>query len=154
MNGQPNRLAHGGAIDRSGPIAFTFNGRRLHGYAGDTLASALLANGVAVVGRSFKYHRPRGIYGAGVEEPNAIVDLVHNGRHDPNAKATLVELAEGMIVRSVNCWPSVERDVYGGLDLLHRFLPSGFYYKTFMRPSWHAHEPYIRKLAGLGREPL
>jgi sarcosine oxidase subunit alpha len=150
MNGQPNRLAHGGAIDRSGPIAFTFNGRRLHGYAGDTLASALLANGVAVVGRSFKYHRPRGIYGAGVEEPNAIVDLVHNGRHDPNAKATLVELAEGMIVRSVNCWPSVERDVYGGLDLLHRFLPSGFYYKTFMRPSWHAHEPYIRKLAGLG----
>jgi sarcosine oxidase subunit alpha len=150
MNGQPNRLARGGAVDRSRSIVFTFNGRRLHGYAGDTLASALLANGVAIVGRSFKYHRPRGIYGAGVEEPNAIVDLGHDGRHDPNAKATLVELSEGMVARSVNCWPSVERDLHGGLDLLHRFLPSGFYYKTFMRPSWHAHEPYIRRLAGLG----
>lgn len=151
MNGQRNRLAHGDAIDRSRLLAFTFNGRRMQGFAGDTLASALLANGVSIVGRSFKYHRPRGIYGAGVEEPNAIVDLVHDGRHDPNAKATLVELAEGMVVRSVNCWPSVERDLHGGLDRLHRFLPSGFYYKTFMRPSWHTHEPYIRRLAGLGK---
>jgi len=151
MNGQPNRLARGGAIDRTRPIAFTFNGRLLYGFAGDTLASALLANGVGVVGRSFKYHRPRGIYGAGVEEPNAIVDLVHGGRHDPNARATLVELAEGMVARSVNCWPNVDRDLLGAFDRLHRFLPSGFYYKTFMRPSWHAHEPYIRGLAGLGR---
>ena len=150
MNGQRNRLARGGVIDRRRPLAFTFNGRRMQGFAGDTLASALLANGVDIVGRSFKYHRPRGIYGAGVEEPNAILDVAHDGRHDPNARATLVELADGMVVRSVNCWPSVERDLHGVLDRLHRFLPSGFYYKTFMRPSWHTHEPYIRRLAGLG----
>ncbi|HEY7688977.1 MAG TPA: sarcosine oxidase subunit alpha family protein, partial [Dongiaceae bacterium] len=137
--------------DRGKPLRFTFNGRALSGYAGDTLASALLANGVAIVGRSFKYHRPRGLYGAGVEEPNAILDVTVHGRHDPNAKATLVPLSEGMVARSVNCWPGPRADLLGGLDLLQRFLPGGFYYKTFMRPSWHLHEPYIRRLAGIGK---
>jgi sarcosine oxidase subunit alpha len=148
---QPQRLAKGGGIDRAKPLRFTFNGSALSGYAGDTLASALLANGIAVVGRSFKYHRPRGIYGAGVEEPNAILDVAAHGRHDPNAKATLIPLSDGMVANSTNCWPGPRFDLLGGLDLLQRFLPGGFYYKTFMRPSWHLHEPYIRKLAGIGK---
>lgn len=133
MNGtQTHRLPTGGAIDRAKPLRFTFNGRALTGYAGDTLASALLANDVSIVGRSFKYHRPRGIYGAGAEEPNAILDLTWQGRHDPNAKATLVPLADGMVAKSVNCWPGPRFDLLGGLDLLHPFLPGGFYYKTFI----------------------
>jgi len=152
VNGaQPHRLATGGTIDRAKALRFTFNGGALTGYEGDTLASALLANGISVVGRSFKYHRPRGIYGAGAEEPNAILDLAWRGRHDPNAKATLVQLAEGMAAKSVNCWPGPRFDLLGGLDLLHPFLPGGFYYKTFMRPSWRLHEAYIRRLAGIGK---
>ncbi len=147
---QTHRLSAGGAIDRGKPLRFTFNGRALAGYEGDTLASALLANGVAVVGRSFKYHRPRGIYGAGAEEPNAILDVTAQARHDPNAKATLLPLTDGMAARSVNCWPGPRLDLLGGLDMLQRFLPGGFYYKTFMKPSWHLHEPYIRRIAGIG----
>jgi sarcosine oxidase subunit alpha len=145
------RLWEGGYIRRETAFPFTWEGRGMTGFAGDTLASALLANGVRVVGRSFKYHRPRGIFGAGVEEPNAIVDLEWNGRHDPNARATMVEISPGMAARGVNGWPSVRRDVLGLLDLCHRFLPAGFYYKTFMAPDWRRYEPAIRRMAGLGR---
>ena len=144
------RLAEGGRIDRARALPFTWQGVRMTGLAGDTLASALLANGVRVVGRSFKYHRPRGIFGAWVEEPNAILDLVDGDLHDPNARATTVELRAGMAARGVNARPDVDRDVYGAIDLLHRFLPAGFYYKTFF-PDWHRYEPRIRAMAGLGR---
>lgn len=146
------RLPAGGRIDRTRPIGFTWEGRRLRGFAGDTLASALLANGVRVVGRSFKYHRPRGLYAAGAEEPNGIMDLSWGaGQHDPDARATTVELAEGMVARGVQGWPGTRHDLYAVFDLFHRFLPAGFYYKTFMKPSWHRYEPRIRALAGLGR---
>ena len=146
-----SRLAHGGRIDRTQPLSFTWDGRALTGYRGDTLASALLANGVAIVGRSFKLHRPRGIYAAGPEEPNAVVDLEWDGRHDPSARATLVELAEGMRVKGANAWPNVGRDLLSLLDCMHGFLPAGFYYKTFIAPRWHTYEPIIRALAGIGR---
>jgi sarcosine oxidase subunit alpha len=145
------RLPAGGRIDRSAPLPFTWNGRPLEGFAGDTLASALLANGVRVVGRSFKYHRPRGIFAAGVEEPNAIVDVTRGDLHDPNARATLVPLERGLRAKAISGWPSVDRDAFRGLDLLHRFLPAGFYYKTFMAPHWKWWEPGIRRMAGLGR---
>ena len=149
--GQPCRLAQGGRVVRSEPIEFEFEGRRLTGLAGDTLASALLANGVCVVGRSLKYHRPRGLWGAGVEEPNAIFDLWHGHRHDPNARATMIELAPGMRARAVNCWPGLNTDLLGALDHLHHFLPAGFYYKTFMHPDWSRWEGLIRRMAGFGR---
>ena len=149
MSGE--RLPTGGRIDRGAPIAFTWNGRALAGYRGDTLASALLANGVNIVGRSFKLHRPRGLYGSGAEEPNAIVDLEWGARHDPSARATLVELADGMRAKGVNAWPSVAHDWLGLHDHIHRFLPAGFYYKTFIAPRWHTYEPMIRALAGIGR---
>ena len=148
---QPWRLAQGGRIERTQTIDFQFEGRRLTGYAGDTLASALLANGVRVVGRSLKYHRPRGVWGAGVEDPNAIFDLWHGHRHDPNGRATLVELAPDMRARAVNCWPGPNTDLLGALDYLHRFLPAGFYYKTFMQPGWHRWEGLIRRMAGFGQ---
>jgi sarcosine oxidase subunit alpha len=146
-----SRLPSGGRIDRTRPLTFTWEGHSLSGFAGDSLAAALLANSVRVVGRSFKYHRPRGIFGAWAEEPNAILDLSWDGKHDPNARATTVELTAGMAARGVNAQPNVERDVYGAIDLAHRFLPAGFYYKTFMAPDWHRWEPRIRDLAGLGR---
>ncbi len=145
------RLPQGGRIRRETSVGFTWEGRAMSGLAGDTLASALLANGVRVVGRSFKYHRPRGIFGAGVEEPNAIVDLAWNDRHDPNARATLVDLLPGMAARGVNGFPSVRHDILGFFDVCHRLLPAGFYYKTFMAPNWHRYEPAIRRMAGLGR---
>jgi sarcosine oxidase subunit alpha len=149
------RLPTGGRIDRTQPMSFTWDGKTLTGFVGDTLASALLANGVRVVGRSFKYHRPRGIFGAGVEEPNAIVDVTWRDagggeRHDPNARATLVPLTPGLAARGINAYPNVRHDLYGLLDLAHRFIPAGFYYKTFMRPDWHRYEPRIRAMAGLG----
>lgn len=149
-----SRLAAGGRIDRARPVGFTWEGRSLSGWHGDTVASALLANDVRVVGRGFKYHRPRGIYGAWSEEPNAIVDVAWNGSHEANARATLIDLRPGMAVRGVNASPSVGRDRAGALDLLHRFIPAGFYYKTFMRPNWHRYEPRIRAMAGLGRASL
>jgi sarcosine oxidase subunit alpha len=147
------RLSVGGAIDRARPIPFAFDGRAYVGYAGDTLASALLGAGVAIVGRSFKYHRPRGVWGHWVEEPNAIVDLVRNGRREPNARATTAFLEEGVALaaRSVNAAPSADRDLFAFLDAFARFLPSGFYYKTFLWPNWKAFEPVVRALAGLGR---
>ncbi len=145
------RLPAGGMIDRATSVPFAWEGRAMTGLAGDTLASALLANGVRVVGRSFKYHRPRGIFGAWTEEPNALVDLTWGGEHDPIARATTVRLRPGMAARGINARPNVAADVAGSLDLLHRFLPAGFYYKTFFRPGWETYEPRIRALAGLGR---
>jgi sarcosine oxidase subunit alpha len=140
-------------IDRSQPLSFTFNGRRLYGFRGDTLASALLANGVRLVGRSFKLHRPRGIWSCGVEEPSALVDIGHGARRTPNVRATLLPLAEGLAAASVNCWPSVGFDVGALMGACAALLPAGFYYKTFKWPNWHLFEPAIRRMAGLGRAP-
>jgi sarcosine oxidase subunit alpha len=152
MTPGPYRLLEGGReIDRSRRLRFTFEGRPLEGLAGDTVASALLANGVRVVGRSFKYHRPRGVWGAGVEEPSAILDLTLDGRTCPNARATVEPLVDGLEARAVNARPGLAAARRPLLDRLARFLPAGFYYKTFMWPHWHLFEPRIRALAGLGR---
>jgi sarcosine oxidase subunit alpha len=140
-------------ILRNRPVGFSFNGRRYQGFVGDTLASALLANGVDLVGRSFKYHRPRGIMGAGHEEPNAVVQVGKGGETTPNLRATEIDLHEGLSAESVNCWPNVSFDVGTINGLFSRFLPAGFYYKTFMWPSWHAFEWAIRRAAGLGEAP-
>lgn len=147
------RLDTGVGIDRSRSVNFTFNGKRYSGFEGDTLASALVANGVKLVGRSFKYHRPRGLLAAGPEEPNAIVQVGRDAHTIPNLKATSVELFEGLEARSVNAWPSVHFDVMSVNSLMGRFIPAGFYYKTFMWPDWRLFEPTIRKAAGLGRAP-
>jgi len=145
------RLSSGGsAIDRSRPVSFSFDGRKLQGFEGDTLASALLASDVAVVGRSFKYHRPRGIWGAGVEEPNALVDISGSVATTPNTRATTEFLLEGMIARSVNTSPNAAADRNAFIDRFSRFIPAAFYYKTFMWPDWHLFEPRIRAVAGLG----
>ncbi len=154
---QSNRLPHGGTIDRSRKLAFEFDGRRFTGHPGDTLASALLANGVHLVGRSFKYHRPRGILGAGVEEPNALV-TVHRGpgRDDPNTRATAIALFDGLSASSQNRRPSLRFDVGAVNSWLSPLLPAGFYYKTFLWPrsAWHRfYEPWIRSKAGLGPAP-
>ncbi len=152
---QSHRLSDGGRIDRDAPLAFTFNGRRYEGYEGDTLASALLANGVMLVGRSFKYHRPRGIMTAGIEEPNALVQLERGDRTIANLPATRIPLYEGLDATSVNCWPSPGFDLMAVKGLFHRLLPAGFYYKTFMWPAnaWPFYEHFIRKAAGLGKSP-
>jgi sarcosine oxidase, subunit alpha len=141
----------GTRIDRSRSLSFEFNGRRYSGYAGDTLASALLANGVQLVGRSFKLHRPRGIFSCGVEEPTGLVDVGEGALRTPNMRATLVELSEGLVAASVNCWPSVGFDLGAINSKLAALLPAGFYYKTFKWPNWHLYEPSIRRMAGLGR---
>ena len=154
---QKYRLTKGGLVDRNIKISFTFNGKRYFGYKGDTLASALIANGVHLVGRSFKYHRPRGFFGAGVDEPNAKVQLYKGSKTEPNANATEIELVEGLIAKSQNCWPSVFFDVGAINNFLQRFFPAGFYYKTFMWPKnfWYkVYEPIIRRTAGLGIAPL
>jgi sarcosine oxidase subunit alpha len=150
------RLSEGGRIERDRPLSFTFNGKRYVGYAGDTLASALLANGVSVVARSWKYHRPRGVVGRGVEVPNALVQLETGARTTPNACATEVELYEGLTATSVNCWPSVDHDWMAVSGMFGRLMPAGFYYKTFMWPKglWMKYEHYIRKASGLGVAPL
>jgi sarcosine oxidase subunit alpha len=146
-----SRLATGGsAIDRSRPMRFSFDGTTVDGFAGDTIASALLANDVAVVGRSFKYHRPRGIWGAGVEEPNALVD-VGGPRPTPNTRATTEPARDGLVAKSVNATPSALADRNAFLDRFARFIPAAFYYKTFMWPDWHRFEPRIRAMAGLGK---
>ncbi len=152
---QPKRLRQGGRIDRSRPVEFSFDGRSYQGCEGDTLASALLANDVHLVGRSFKYHRPRGIVGAGAEEPNAILQVGRGAYTLPNQRATQVELYPGLEARSVNCWPSLNFDLYAGFQLVSRALPAGFYYKTFMWPKslWHSYEERIRSAAGLGESP-
>ncbi|MEY4984595.1 MAG: hypothetical protein RIR62_2861 [Pseudomonadota bacterium] len=151
------RLAKGGRlIDRSAAREFTFNGKRMKGFAGDTLAAALLANDQMLVGRSFKYHRPRGVVGSGPEEPNALVNLGSGARLEPNQRTTMTELFDGLEATSQNHWPSLEYDVGVVNNYAARFLPAGFYYKTFIhpRPFWkHVFEPVIRQSAGLGKAP-
>jgi sarcosine oxidase subunit alpha len=151
------RLATGGRlIDRSQPMNFRFNGKRFKGFAGDTLASALLANGQVLVGRSYKYHRARGIVASGPEEPNALVGLGQDGTFEPNQRTTTTELFDGLYSTSQNHWPSLEFDVGAANKLMSRFFPAGFYYKTFMFPraAWkHVFEPVVRQAAGLGRPP-
>ncbi len=147
------RLDKGGLINRNKKISFKFNGKKYSGYEGDTLASALIANGVHLVGRSFKYHRPRGFFGAGVDEPYAIVQMNRNNEVDPNVRATEQELFEGLEAKSVNCWPNVDFDIGAINNFLGKFFPAGFYYKTFMWPKsfWYkVYEPIIRKAAGFG----
>ncbi|MGE4533118.1 sarcosine oxidase subunit alpha family protein [Halomonas sp.] len=155
---QPNRLKEGGRIDRARRLSFTYNGKTYQGHAGDTLASALLANGVDVVNRSFKYSRPRGIVAAGAEEPNALVQLGSNeAAQVPNVRATQQALFDGLVARSTNGWPNVQRDAMSLVGKLGgRFMPPGFYYKTFMAPAsmWMTYEKFIRKGAGLGRSPM
>ncbi|MDT8895293.1 sarcosine oxidase subunit alpha family protein [Halomonas sp. I1] len=155
---QSNRLAQGGRIDRSRELSFTFNGKSYRGHPGDTLASALLANGVDIVNRSFKYSRPRGIVAAGAEEPNAVVQLGSTeAAQVPNVRATQQALFDGLEARSTNGWPNVQRDLMGVIGKLGgQFMPPGFYYKTFMAPAsmWMTYEKYIRKSAGLGRSPM
>jgi heterotetrameric sarcosine oxidase alpha subunit len=151
---QRNRLATRGALDRTRKLTFHFDGRELSGFEGDTLASALLANGVRLVGRSFKYHRPRGIFSAGPEEPNALVELREGALREPNTKATTVELFDGLRAESQNRWPSLRWDLRAVNGLFSPLLVAGFYYKTFMWPAWaweKLYEPLIRKAAGLGR---
>ncbi len=154
MSRYPRRLAQGSAIDLSMPLRFRFDGRIYGGFAGDTLASALLAHGVALVGRSFKYHRPRGIFSAGPEEPNALMELGSGARREPNTRATTVELFDGLEASSQNRFPSLRLDLMSSASILAPLLPAGFYYKTFMWPKsfWEkVYEPLIRRAAGLGR---
>ncbi len=150
---EPMRLPRGGLIDRNTRLTFTFNGRQYTGCHGDTLASALLANGVRLVGRSFKYHRPRGVMGAGIEETNALVQLLHP-RDEPNVQATRLPLVDGLAARSINCWPSVGFDLGAVNSLLSPLFPAGFYYKTFMWRPWKEYARVIRRFAGLGNNPV
>ena len=150
------RVKSSSFIDETTRVSFKFNGTKLYGYKGDTLASALLANNIHLVGRSFKYHRPRGIMTSGSEEPNAMVQLHNNSsRTEPNVRATEVELYDGLEASSQNCWPSVNFDFGGINNFLSPLLPAGFYYKTFMWPAsfWEKYEYFIRKSAGLGKSP-
>jgi sarcosine oxidase subunit alpha len=152
---QSHRLPAGGNIDRSRVLRFEYDGAAYEGYGGDTLATALLANGVHLTGRSFKYHRPRGIYSAGAEEPNALVQLARGARTEPNVRATTLELYDGLVAASQNCWPSVRFDLGAINDALSPLFPAGFYYKTFMWPPtprwWLRYEHLIRRAAGMGR---
>ena len=154
---QKYRIKDGGKIQRNKKISFIFNGKTYFGYKGDTIASALLANGVHLIGRSFKYHRPRGIIAAGVEDANGKVQLYKNDITEPNVNVTEVELVKGLRIESQNCWPSVSFDVWAINNFLNRFFPAGFYYKTFMWPKsfWYkVYEPIIRKAAGMGTASL
>jgi heterotetrameric sarcosine oxidase alpha subunit len=147
------RIEGKGRIDRLAPVRFRFDGMEYQGFEGDTLASALLANGVKLVGRSFKYHRPRGVLTAGSEEPNALVEVIEGAQQTPNVRATVQEIYEGLEARSQNRWPSLKYDVLAVNDRVSRFLSAGFYYKTFMWPRkfWEGlYEPLIRRAAGLG----
>src|SRR3712207_4942705 len=148
-----HRLATGGArIDRTRPLRFTFDGDEIEAFAGDTVASALLASGRTLVARSFKYHRPRGVYSAGPEEPNALVTIGEGAEAEPNAKATVVEATEGLRVFSQNAWPSLGFDLGAAGGLLSPLFSAGFYYKTFMGPfqgAWMLYEPFIRRAAGM-----
>lgn len=155
MSAQPSRLPSGGSIDRSRTLRFNFDGTDYEGHPGDTLASALLANGVRLTGRSFKYHRRRGTYTAGPEEPNALVRLRAGDRAEPNTRATMIELYDGLVAESQNRWPSLKLDLMGLNNLLSPLIPAGFYYKTFMWPAswWMTYERFIRKAAGMGEGP-
>jgi sarcosine oxidase subunit alpha len=145
------RLNGEAQIDRTRPLAFTFNRRRYTGYAGDTLASALIANGVRLVGRSFRLHRPRGIFSAGIEEPSALLTVGDGPYREVNVRATEIQLYDGLVARSQNCWPTVGFDLAGGLGMFARLLPAGFYHKTFKWPGWAWYEKWVRNMAGLGR---
>ena len=151
------RLPGRGRIDGDHPVPFRFDGKTLTGAAGDTLASALLANGVDLVGRSFKYHRPRGLLGAGVEEPNALMGVDRgSGRYTANVRATTIELHDDLTVETQNRWPSLGFDLGAATNLLSPLFPAGFYNKTFMWPraAWEKlYEPAIRRMAGLGKAP-
>jgi len=152
------RLESGEGINRTEKISFKFNGKALFGYKGDSLASALLANGIHLIGRSFKYHRPRGILSSGSEEPNALVQIIKDkdkAKTDPNVRATQIEIYEGLEAQSQNCWPNVKFDIGEINSIFSSILPAGFYYKTFMWPSklWRKYEYFIRKSAGLGKSP-
>ena len=144
-------------VDQTKTVSFTFDGKKYHGFEGDTLASALLSNGIHLVGRSFKYHRPRGIMSCGSEEPNAICQINDNtDLTEPNVRVTEIELYEGLKASSQNCWPSLTFDIGGINNLISPFIPAGFYYKTFMWPKsfWKKiYEPLIRLSAGLGKSP-
>ncbi|MCT8266712.1 sarcosine oxidase subunit alpha family protein [Afifella sp. JA880] len=157
MSKQPFRTPQGGLVQRSRTIRFTYDGISYHGHPGDTLASALIANGRHMVARSFKYHRPRGIYAAGSADPAGLVAIgVDSKRFDPNTRAAEQEIYDGLVASSQNCWPSLGTDIGGILDPFWRFMPAGFYYKTFKGPpgTWTAlFEPLIRAFAGLGRAP-
>ena len=153
---QPFRLSRGGQIDRSRVLRFTFDGEEYEGHPGDTLASALLASGVRLVARSFKYHRPRGIFSAGPEEPSALVQLETGGFTEPNRRATDIVLYDGLRAASQHAWPRLEHDVGGLTGGAAPLFPAGFYYKTFIRPRglWrHVWEPLLRRMAGLGYAP-
>src|SRR6266481_127593 len=138
MTARLNRLRAGGRIDRSRRFEFSFDGRSLSGFEGDTLASALLANDVKLIGRSFKYHRPRGFLSAGIEEPNGLFTLGEGGRTDPNVLGTMTALTAGLVARSQNGWPSIKFDLLSINSLASPLLEAGFYYKTFMGPSRRA----------------
>ena len=152
---QKFRNLTGGNISRESPLDFRFNGTLYQGYQGDTLASALLANGVRLVGRSFKYHRPRGVFSAGPEEPSALVQLGSGPLAEPNTRATQVELSANLEAFSQNCWPGVNLDLLSINNVFSAVLPAGFYYKTFMAPRrlWPWYEKMIRKAAGMGTAP-
>ena len=147
-----NRLKSGGRIDRSKSLSFSFNGKIYQGFEGDTLASALLANGLNVIARSFKYHRPRGIIGSGVEDPASLIELLGE-EGSGNNLCTTVKLKEGLKAKSINCWPSVDFDIGASVQYFEKLIPAGFYYKTFMWPTWHFFEPFIRIAAGLSSAP-
>ncbi len=150
---QPYRISEGGRIDRSTPLSFVFNGKTYEGYSGDTLASALLANGVRITSRSFKFHRPRGVLSAGVEETNALVGVDWGRGMMPMVRATLMPLIDGLRAESQNCFPSVNFDLLRVLDYTRPLWPAGFYNKVFKWPNWHAFEWAIRQTAGLGLLP-
>ncbi len=151
-----HRLDIGGQINRAKKLSFTFNGKTYFGYEGDTLASALLANGVKILGRSFKYHRPRSLFGLGAEEPNAILQVGEGATTLPNQRATQVKLYDGLSAKTVNGFPCVNYDLYAGLGFFSKMLSAGFYYKTFMWPksAWDWYEEKIRESAGLGNSPI
>lgn len=152
-----HRLPQGGRINRSKPLSFKFDGKNYQGFDGDSLASALLANGIKLIGRSFKYHRPRGLMSAGIEEANGIVQLENGPRTEPNVRATVIPLYEGLEAQSQNRWPSLRYDVGAANSLVSRLFPAGFYYKTFKWPAsfWTSlYEKVIRNIAGLGKSPI
>jgi sarcosine oxidase subunit alpha len=152
---QPCRLDAGGLIDRTRDLSFRFDGRTLTGHPGDTLASALLANGVRLVARSFKYHKPRGIMGEGAEDPSALVALGRGAHHEPNTRATMTTLTDGLVARPQNCWPLLRWDAAALSAPFAAFMPAGFYYKTFITPPqlWPLAEPVLRRMAGMGSAP-
>jgi len=156
MSTQSHRTATGGLVDRTKPINFTFDSQSYQGFQGDSLASALLANGVRLFGRSFKYHRPRGLVSAGSEEPNALMQVGIGAYTEPNLRAPQVELYDGLVAESQNRWPSLSFDVGEINNKMSRLFPAGFYYKTFMWPAkmWMTYEHVIRNAAGLGRSPM